>query len=107
MTRTEPPKPHDLVMVTDTGMRIPIDLRPLRYEPETHTQHWTPVIEADLDAVMPAVIAFDGPPVGVGHAVSFEQPGPGWDTLEWAQRVMANSRHVFAYYDNSDGDVLR
>ena len=98
-------KPEGLVMVTDTGIRIPIDLR------HTHTKdgidYWEPMIEADLNAVMPNVTAFDGPPLTAKDCIHFTAPGPGWDTFEWAQRVLANSRHVFAFYASGAGNVAR
>lgn len=99
-------KPEGLVMVTEDGQRIPIDLKPSPLE-EPGIQHWEPMIEGDLNAIMPSVIGFDGPRLRSDQAISFSEPGPGWDTFEWAQRVMANSRHVFAYYDNTAGDYAR
>lgn len=93
-------KPTGLFMVTDTGMRIPIDLKLADYQ-EDSTTFWEPVIEADLNAVMPHVVAFDGPPLGAGRALHFPEPGPGWDTMEWVQRIMDNSRHVISWYDTA------
>lgn len=95
-------RPEGLVMVTDTGLRIPIDLRLEHVDPDTGIRYWQPVIEGDLDKIMPSVVAFDGPPVGVGESVSFFKSGPGWDTAEWGQRVMSNSRHVFSWYQRGD-----
>lgn len=96
-------KPEGLVLITDTGMRIPIDLRLDHIK--DGCRYWEPVIQGDLNRVMPHVVAFDGPPVRRGECIHFTAPGPGWDTFEWAQRVMANSRHVFGFYDNGEGDV--
>ena len=54
---------------------------------------------------MPNVVAFDGRPVHRGEAITFPTPGPGWDTPEWGRRVMANSRHVFGWYEDYDNGV--
>lgn len=95
-------KPTGLVMITDDGLRIPIDLKLADHcEPNDEVMFWEPVIEADLNTVMPKVIGFDGPPLTKHQAIHFPNPGPGWDTIEWAQRIMDNSGHVFTWYDNA------
>ena len=50
-------KPEGLVMVTEDGQRIPIDLKPSPLE-EPGIQHWEPMIEGDLNAIMPSVIGY-------------------------------------------------
>lgn len=93
-------KPTGLFMITEDGLRIPIDLKLADHsEPGDDTMFWEVVIEADLDTVMPKVIAFDGPRITKGNAIHFPNPGAEWGTLEWAQRIMRNSGHVFTWYD--------
>jgi hypothetical protein len=95
-------KPEGLFLVTDDGRRIPIDVK-LAYVQDGE-RFWSPVIEGDLNAIMPSVIAIDGPPVHDGEVITFADPGPGWETDEWGERVMANSGHVFGHYDRPDLD---
>lgn len=98
--------PQGLFMVTNAGQRIPIDVK-LYCADGGGTRYWLPVIEGDLKAVMPSVIGFDGPALHAGEALAFPVPGPGWDTEEWAQTLMANSQHVFAWYHNFDRPAPR
>lgn len=92
-------------MVTDTGLRVPIDLRLVGVNSETGIRYWEPMIEGDLDAIMPSVIGFDGPRVNKGEAITFSEPGPGWNTKTWGNRVMENSRHIFSHYDPDDVQI--
>lgn len=92
-------KPSGLFMVTDAGQRIPIDVKLSHIDEDRDVRYWAPIIEADLNAVMPSVVAFDGPCVDKGECLTFQAPGPGWNTAEWAERIMANSRHVFGWYE--------
>lgn len=99
-------QPQGLFLVTDTGQRIPVDTKLHHIADGCH--HWQVVIEGDLNAIMPNVVAFDGPALGAGNAIHFDDPGPGWDTEEWGRRVLANSQHVFPggyHYGNEWIDV--
>jgi hypothetical protein len=96
-------RPDGLFLVTNAGMRIPIDVK-LAFE-HNGTRHWQPMIEGDFNAIMPSVVAIDGPPVHRGECLSFPAPGPGWDTPDWGRRVMANSTHVFGWYEDFENGV--
>lgn len=93
-------KPTGLFMITEDGLRVPIDLKLAEHcDPDDEVTFWEPVIEADLNTLMPRVIGFGGAPLTKRQAIHFPNPGPGWDTVEWAERIMANSRQVFTWYD--------
>lgn len=95
---TEHVPPHGIVAITLAGNRIGIDLK--LHHTEGDKRFWEPVIEGDINDLMPMVIGFDGPrPFGINDVLHMNSPGPGWNTREWAERVMANSRHIFAYYE--------
>lgn len=101
-------KPTGLFMITEDGLRVPIDLKLAEHcEPGDDIMFWEPVVEADPNALMPKVIGFDGPALTKGNAITFPHPGPGWDTLEWAKRIMDNSGHVFVWYDNAAPEVRK
>lgn len=95
-------QPHGLFFVTNDGRRIPFDVKFHHIDETEDVRFWTPVIEGDLNRIMPSVVMIDGPSVDWGEVIMFENAGPGWETAAWGELVMANSRHVFSSYKPGD-----
>jgi hypothetical protein len=74
------------VLITDKGWRVPVDLKLLEGEENI----WLPLIEGSLDKIMPSVISIDAE-FWPARAYFRIPTGPGYDTFEWAERIMKNS----------------
>lgn len=85
---TTPPAPTNPVMVLANGIRVPLVLRHLGYGFGVG-EVWQPVIEGDIEKLMPLLVALDADEWPSNTSVKF----PGWSggTYEWAQRVLAAS----------------
>jgi hypothetical protein len=88
------PKPTSVVFITNTGLRVPVDLRYAGSLEEIHM--WAPVIDDQLATIMTSVVAIDADswPAGTGLHVP---AGPGYDDVEWALRIQANSPILQGY----------
>lgn len=88
------PKPTSVVLITDQGRRVPVELRYAGFNSDAHI--WEPVIEGDLGKIMASVVAIDADswPAGVGLQLP---AGPGYDNVEWGLAVLANSPILAGY----------
>jgi hypothetical protein len=88
------PKPTNVVLVTDRGDRVPVELRYAGDPQEVHI--WEPVIEGELADIMIDVVAIDADtwPAGAGLQLP---AGPGYDTIEWGLAVLKNSPILSGY----------
>jgi hypothetical protein len=85
-----PEPPRGFVLVLKGGQRVPVDLKYVEKRPIVgHV--WRPVIEGKMLDLMPAIVQLDAeywPPAT--HVLFPCWPESGL-TVEWMQRVMANS----------------
>lgn len=89
-----PPKPSKVVFITNSGMRVPVELRYAGFPEAVHT--WEPVIEGDLPTIMANVVAIDADHWPAGAALQLPA-GPGYDTVEWGLAVLENSPVLAGY----------
>jgi hypothetical protein len=84
-----PPGPVNPVMVLANGIRVPLALRYLGYSVGTIGHCYRPVIEGDVDKLMPQMVAIDADEWPSNTTIKF----PGWSggTPQWAQQILDNS----------------
>lgn len=94
-------KPEGLFFVTDTGFRIPFDVK--LWKIIAGTTYWAPIVEADISALMPSVVRVEGTSFPGQSALIFIDADESWDNEEWATRLITNSPLLFPGYTYESG----
>jgi hypothetical protein len=88
------PKPTNVALITNTGLRVPVDLRYVGCSRGVHI--WEPVIEDHLADVMPTVTAIDADAWPADAELQLPA-GPGYDDVEWGLSILHNSPILTGY----------
>lgn len=98
-----PEKPTNIVLITDAGFRVPVDMRMVPTEfwcdvaGHSSCTWWEPLVEGDLTKIMPHVVKMEGDALPHNAHIVIDS-GPGYDTQEWGHRLMINSPILFGYH---------
>lgn len=87
-------KPTNVALITNTGRRVPIDLRYIGCSSGVHI--WEPVIERHLAHLMSTVTAIDADVWPAGAELQLPA-GPGYDDIEWGLAILRNSPILAGY----------